>query len=162
VLFNSNACARLPSYSLPSCARLSSCARLPSYFLHSYSLPYSSSAPLSPDRPWLRQLSELFASPVAPPPPKKEKERSLLRSRQSLSRVISETTILVLARVRPLSSSEPKTCFSGLTPKSLAVASTPAKSFCFDAVFPPTSGNLDVYVRTGKIALSKVLEVSWA
>ena len=90
----------------------------------------------------------------------------------SLKRIIEKNSVLVVVRVRPLSEREIKTrddlgrpsapvklapeeCVKVLNSKSLVCS---GKQFTYDACFNEESSQTEVYERSGRMVLGKVLE----
>lgn len=107
----------------------------------------------------------------APDPDAAAKGCKFLRSGVSLKRIIEKNSVLVVVRVRPLSEKEIKTrddleavspvklapeeCVKVLNSKSLVCS---GKQFTYDACFNEESSQTEVYERSGRMVLGKVLE----
>ena len=107
----------------------------------------------------------------APDPDAAAKGCKFLRSGVSLKRIIEKNSVLVVVRVRPLSEHEIKTrddleavspvklapeeCVKVLNSKSLVCS---GKQFTYDACFNEESSQTEVYERSGRMVLGKVLE----
>lgn len=92
--------------------------------------------------------------------------RPFLRSGSSLKRVIEKNAVLVVTRVRPLNQRESQSsqCIEVKTASSVTVSDvkdgggTTARTFTFDACFRPDATQDDVYSRSGRMVLGKVLQ----
>ena len=107
----------------------------------------------------------------APDPDAAAKGCKFLRSGVSLKRIIEKNSVLVVVRVRPLSDREIKTrddleavspvklapeeCVKVINSKSLVCS---GKQFTYDACFNEESSQTEVYERSGRMVLGKVLE----
>ena len=142
-------------------------------------LPPSTSSRARGDRPSLETLRAQFAEPAPSPIVRcssADNDNKALRSRHSLIKLIDRSAVLVLARVRPLVPKELSRgaveCISfhgaqKLTMEHSSSVSTAAawsaldeggRSFTFDAVLPPSSTQAEIYTRSGKMVLRKVLD----
>jgi hypothetical protein len=91
-----------------------------------------------------------------------------LRSGASLKRIIETNSVLVVVRVRPLSQKETASGDSGMAVKltsnqALSIrsqqdAAASERQFSFDACFSPEASQQDVYDRSGRMVLGKVLD----
>jgi len=88
-----------------------------------------------------------------------------LRSGQSLKQIIDKNAVLVVARVRPLNKRELEAaspeCIEPLGNASIKVQAgknVPARDFTYDAIFRSDASQEDVYARSGRMVLGKVLE----
>ncbi|KAL1500400.1 hypothetical protein AB1Y20_013057 [Prymnesium parvum] len=116
-------------------------------------------------------LAELRAQHLPSPAEKHDPDaaapgKKFLRSGASLKRVIEQNSVLVVARVRPLNQREGKSavCVEVTSAASLTIAEgkdgagTADRQFTFDACFRSDASQEDVYSRSGRMVLGKVLD----
>jgi hypothetical protein len=114
------------------------------------------------DRPTVEALRAKYAdenTPAAEDLDAAAPGGTFLRSGHSLKRIMAANSVLVQVRVRPLNSRElsasAKEC---ITIESSSQLSIEGRRFAFDASFRSDATNAEVYARSGRMVLGKVLD----
>ena len=123
----------------------------------------------SVDRPTVEALRSKYAdgsTPAAEDLDATAPGGAFLRSGHSLKRIMAANSVLVQVRVRPLNSRElsasAKECITIESSSQLSIVGSDTKAeprrFAFDASFRSDATNAEVYARSGRMVLGKVLD----
>ena len=123
----------------------------------------------SVDRPTVEALRNKYAdgsTPAAEDLDATAPGGAFLRSGHSLKRIMAANSVLVQVRVRPLNSRElsasAKECITIESSSQLSIVGSDTKAeprrFAFDASFRSDATNAEVYARSGRMVLGKVLD----
>ena len=121
------------------------------------------------DRPTVEALRSKYAdgsTPAAEDLDAAAPGGTFLRSGHSLKRILAANSVLVQVRVRPLNARElsasAKECITIESSSQLSIVGSDAKAeprrFAFDASFRSDATNAEVYARSGRMVLGKVLD----
>ena len=121
------------------------------------------------DRPTVEALRSKYAdgsTPAAEDLNAAAPGGTFLRSGHSLKRILAANSVLVQVRVRPLNARElsasAKECITIESSSQLSIVGSDAKAeprrFAFDASFRSDATNAEVYARSGRMVLGKVLD----
>ncbi|KAL3914711.1 MAG: hypothetical protein SGPRY_007532 [Prymnesium sp.] len=125
-------------------------------------------SPTSTGKPTLLQLQLQFKRDETPSkdPDAEAPAHHLLRSGLSLKRIIDENSVLVTVRIRPHNARESgsPSCVEITTPSSVKLVgpkggeNSTKRAFTFDACFSSDTSQEDVYSRSARMVLGKVLD----
>lgn len=124
---------------------------------------------VSAGRPSVAELRKRYATNAAAvaahDPDAAAPGSKFLRSGASLKKVIETNSVLVVVRVRPLNQRETESasgeCVKVISSQALTITPSPDESerqFAFDACFTNEASQRDVYERSGRMVLGKVLD----